>query len=100
MSDSSFKPFDPMDDKERLEYWHNLLVGKKIKKLILKTDKCSYGMGGIKKTHPAYIGFVLEEENGEEVPVYIHTGAFGDDYGTFTVHFDENWKLVYSPEEK
>lgn len=100
MSDSSFKPYDPMVDKDRLEFWHKLLVGKKIKSLILKPDKCAYGMGGVKKTHPAYIGFVLEGEDGKDTPVYVHPGAFGDDYGTFVVHFDDEWNLIYSPEEK
>lgn len=99
MSDSDFRPYDPSNDSERLSFWSDLLVGKKIKNLIFKQNKTAFVEDGVKKNHPGCIGFVVEDEDGTDTPVYITPGALGEFFGTFLVYYDNNKNFIYAPAE-
>lgn len=83
-----FKPYDLLDDEERIGSWKRLLEGRKILKVIVKENKV-----WIKETntyHPGIIGFELEDLG----PVYIIPGPFGDKFGSLQVNIDQDGKLV------
>ena len=92
-------PYDEKNDNERINYWKNLLVGKKIKNLIFKNNKSSHLEKGIRKYYPGFIGFILEDSVYGEIPIYILPGAFGDSFGTFMVYFNETGTPIFCPEE-